>query len=155
MRQKFLDHEAVHFIAGRIFSHGGKTYYPGEPIDDARDWKNLETSVRARYLVAVAEDVDVLPPQIKKDVKSEEFAMYKLRADHYLPSIEARDARAAELVSTFVPLDHTIAEIRNYLEMHPAEAEQVLEQERQGKNRVRLVTELEEQLTAPEESIDV
>ena len=155
MRQKFLDHEAVHFVAGRIFSHGGKTYYPGESVDDARDWKNLETSVRARYLVAVAEDVDVLPPQIKKDVKSIEFAMYKLRAESYQPSIQARDARQVELDATFVPLEHTIAEIRNYLNAHPDKAEQVLDQEKQGKNRVRLVTELEEQLTAPEESIDV
>jgi hypothetical protein len=155
MRQKFLDHEAVHFIAGRIFSHGGKTYYPGEPVDDARDWKNLETSVRSRYLVAVTEDVDVLPPQIKKDVKSIDFAMYKLRADHYLPSIQARDTRQAELAKSFDPGEHTIAEIRNHLETYPDEAEQVLEREKQGKNRVRLVTELEEQLTAPEEPIDV
>ena len=155
MRAKFLDDDAVHFIAGRLFTHDGKQYFPGEPVDDARDWKNLESAVRSRHLWAVAEDPSALPLSMVKDVKALDFALTKLRADKYADDIAARDAEP-EQEPGFDPTTHKISEVLDYLGLHPEEAEAVLERERaSAKPRVRLITELEERLTAPEETIDV
>lgn len=159
MATKFLDHEAVHFVAGRIFIHDGKKYYPGEVIEDARSWKNLESMVRSRFFVAVSEDVSVLPPRLRKDVKTVEFARNKLSADRYQTAIEERDAEPVEVPDdepAGVNPEWTIKQMLTYLDEHPQDIMVVLEVERSNKNRPRLITKIEERLSVPiEEEIDV
>lgn len=158
MRAKFFDHEAVHFVAGRIFTHDGKKIFPGEVIEDAREWKNLEAVVRSRYLWPVAEDLSVLPTRMQKEVKSVEFAREKLRADRYLVDIEERDTTPEEPVEEepvdFQP-DWTNKQLKAYLDEHPQDIKKVLEFAKE-QNRPRLIKELEERLAVPdEEDIDV
>lgn len=161
---KFLDHEAVHFVAGRIFPHGGQIVYPGEVVEDAREWKNLESLVRSRYLLAVAEDPSVLPVGMRKDVKPVEHVRRKLNADSYLDAIQLRDGMAepevepetqTEETTTFSP-DMTIKDLLGYLDEHPQDIKDVLQMERTNQNRPRLVKKLEARLAVPnEEEIDV
>jgi hypothetical protein len=160
MRAKFLDHDAVHFIAGRVFVHDGKLIYPGEQVDDARDWKSLESAVRSRHLIPVAENPNELPVHMIKDVKEKSFTLARLNADSYTDMIAARDEQYEITQEQLArdkeyPGDHKISEILDYLDLHPEETATVLEREKDGKKRVRLITELEERLTESEETIDV
>lgn len=162
MASKFLDHEAVHFVAGKIFPHGGQIFYPGEVVEDAREWKNLESLVRSHYLWPVAEDISVLPPQLQKSVRSVELARAKLNADSYLDAIQMRDGdsepeqEVVEEEPAGVNPAWTIKQMLTYLDEHPQDIKTVLEVERSNSNRPRLIKKLEERLAVPnEEEIDV
>jgi hypothetical protein len=50
------------------------------------------------------------------------------------------------------PDEHTVDEVKEYVEEHPDEAQDVLDAEREGKNRSTLVTWLEDRLQAEEGS---
>lgn len=150
---QYLNHEEISFVAGRVFKHDGVQFYPGDPVEDARSWGNLESAVRSRYLVAVTEDLGVIPHRLRGEVKEYNAAMVRLRAAQYVDA--PREVAAPPEPTPEWPGDHKIAEILEHLAIHPEETEAVLEREREGKNRVRLVTELEERLTAPEETVDV
>lgn len=153
MVSTFLADDRISFLAGRHFTHGGNLFVPGEEITNAREWRNLESAVRSRYLVPVVEDISVLPLRLQKEVKTRAWAEEKLNYQHYL-AIKPEPAPEPEPTFEY-PGDHKIPEILEYLDLNPGETLEVLEREREGKNRVRLITELEERLTAPEETIDV
>jgi hypothetical protein len=153
MVSTFLADDRIVFLAGRHFTHGGNPFVPGEEITNAREWHNLESAVRSRYLVPVVEDLSVLPLRLQKEVKVRSSVEEKLNYQHYL-ALKPEPVVEPEPVFDY-PGDHKIAEILEYLDVHPEETHDVLEREREGKNRVRLITELEERLTAPEETIDV
>jgi len=160
MRAKFLDHEAVHFVAGRIFIHDGQMVYPGEVVEDARDWRNLESMVRSRYFWPVAEDPSVLPHKLRKDVRPVAEIRAKVNAANYEDLIHDRDfVPEPEPEQEDVPVidpDWTIKAMLDYLDEHPQEINNVLEVERANHNRPRLVKKLEERLAVPnEEEIDV
>jgi hypothetical protein len=161
MATKFLDHEAVHFVAGRFFVHHGKQFFPGEVIEDARDWKNLESMVRSRWFIPVVEDQSVLPTRMQYEVKVLEDARARLNYSSYLADIESRDAEPEpevepeEETSGFDP-SWTISKLMEYLEEHPQDIKLVLERERENQKRPRLIKQLEERLAIPdEEEIDV
>jgi hypothetical protein len=164
MRAKFLDHEAVHFVAGKIFPHDGKTVFPGEEVTDAREWRNLEALVRGRFLWPVAEDPSVLPAQMQREVRSVEVIRAKVNADSYLDKIQERDAEPEDLEEEEAPADEpvwinpewTIKQMLTYLDEHPQDITIVLDVERSNHNRPRLIKKLEERLAVPnEEEIDV
>ncbi len=69
------------------------------------------------------------------------------------PASPARPARSVEDtpdISEYDPTDDRISEVLAHVDEHPEQAEEVLEKERRGKARTRLITALEERLTAPE-----
>jgi hypothetical protein len=154
--QKFLNHDAVQFVAGRIFPHGGRTYYPGDLVEDARSWPNLESAVRSKYLWPVAEDLSEIPHRMQQDVKPMDQALSRLNADRYVDAVRVTQPEAEPEPEGYDPQGKKINDVLDYLSVNPAETEAVLERERSSKQpRVRLITALEERLTAPKETIDV
>lgn len=153
MARVFLADDRITFLAGRHFTHSGNLFVPGEEITNAREWPNLESAVRSRYLIPVVDDVSVIPSRYQKDVKSRAWAEEKLNLQHYL-ALKPEPAPEPEFTHEY-PGDHKIVEILEYLDINPDETMAVLEREREGKNRVRLINELEDRLTAPKETIDV
>jgi len=149
---RFLDDDRVTFLAGRMFTHLGKKVLPGEEITDAREWRNLESMVRSRYMVAVTEDPSVLPPRIRKDVHERARTEDKLQAERWQQwRIDNPEPEPEPVVD---PEELKIKEILAHLDEHPEDTESILELERQGKNRSTLINELEERLTAPAQEME-
>lgn len=156
MATRFLCDDRIVFLAGRHFAHGGHRFVPGEEITNARQWPNLESAVRSRHLVAVADDLEQIPHLYRRDVKNRAQMEAKLGLEQNLANKPA-DLPAPEQPEQPSGLspEMTIKDILDYLGFHPEQTEGALEMERHGKNRPRLIHELEERLTTPEEEIDV
>lgn len=149
---RFLQDDRISFVAGRHFRTGGRPYIPGEEVPDARNWKNLESCVRSRYLIPVSDDVSELHPRFQRDVKNKEFMLDRLKFDPEKTWVEPEPEPE---VLEYNP-DMKIDDLLGYLDEHPQDVENVLAMEREHKNRPRLISKLEERLTAPEEeTIDV
>lgn len=155
MATSYLQLDKISFLAGRNFVLGGQSYKPGDEVPDAHSYNKLEALVRGRFLIPVVDDLNDIPKEYWKQVRQRDFAIFKLKLDVHTPELSPYDALESKpsepSEAGFDPGEHTVYDVLVHVDAYPEQAADILEAEQAGKNRVTLVTALEERLTTPEE----
>lgn len=136
MAQSLYTLENVYYVAGRSYLLDGKQINPGDVVENAHELRNIESFVRSRHLILVVDNHNDVPVYYQKDVKLASLVEQKfgLKIKH------------PEDPEDFAPEEHTIPEVLEFVEVHPELAEELLEAEEQGKDRITLEAALEEKL---------
>lgn len=142
MPSQLLTNEAISFIVGKTFTFHGVEYEYGTDFDQdvvRVPANNIETLVRNRFLIPVVDSYEDKPRHWYREIK--------LRSD-----VEAKMGVGGEAPAgrpgapeTYNPGDHTIREIKGYVEEHPEELESIIAQEENGQGRTTLLTWLYDQ----------
>lgn len=127
MPSQLYKNEAVDFICGRNFKYDDAEYTVGEQFDQELAVGRLELLVRNRFLIPVVDHIDDKPRHWHREIRLREHVLNKLGVD-----------------TEFDPKDHKVAEVLEYAEEHPEVAEDLLEQEAEGKDRITLEKGLQE-----------
>lgn len=139
-------HPNVKFMAGRPFTHDGDDYLPGDMVEPAKGWRNLESAIRSRHLIPVVDDIGDVPAYMQKEVKTVDFAHQKMGWVRSEGKESEEISSSLEGEKILNPDIHTANEIYAYLNEHPEQTEDMLRIERNGKNRVTVVAALEKRL---------
>lgn len=164
MAQSLYSLENIYFVAGRHYVHDGVTYEPGDVVEGARTFRNVEAMVRSRHLIPVVDNHNDVPVYFQKDVKLASLVEEKFRFTIKHPDVAPdsedeepvedglEDEQTEEVTEAYNPAEHTVPEVLEYVGNDKERAAAVLEAETSegGKNRSTLTGALEELLTAPE-----
>lgn len=118
------NHDAISFICGRNFTYNGKDYKMGEDFPQDDFITNPETLVRNRFVIPVVDDLSDKPRPWHREVKE-------------------RGQVLASMGVAYEPSEHTVAEVKAYVEEHPDQAPEILEAEQEDQDRATLVPTLE------------
>lgn len=164
MPSQLFANEAIKFLACKPFTYRGEEYAIGDdfPQEEAN---NIETLVRARYVIPIVEEVQDKPRHWHKHIRTREQAEEYLARDRVqllmpepydsdevvnlpvltnpetTPEPEAsepsEDAGESEPAQgeDFNPTDHTVNEVNEYLSTHPWDRERVLGIEEANRGR--------------------
>jgi len=123
----------VEFFALRPFTRLGVAYTKGQAITAARTWKNLETLVTRKYIVAVTADRNLLPKMFLREVRSVHYVTVKYG---FTPS----------LANDYDPGSYLGPAVIAYATAHPSQISDILAEEIADKNRSTVVTALQAML---------
>lgn len=152
MPSQLIKNEAISFVVTKAFRYGDTDYEIGD--DFPEDVTNkIETLVRTRFVAPVIDHIDDKPRHWHREVRLREDVMSHLnKSVVQLVMSDGKDDDQPELPfdeevvdvnpeASFDPADHTVAEVKEYLDENPAETDRVLSAEASGKNRKGLVEE--------------
>jgi hypothetical protein len=125
MPSQLFNHDAVSFICGRNFTYNGKDYTVGQDFPQDEFVSNPETMVRTRYVIPVVDSLSDKPRTWHREVRERGEILERLGVAYH-------------------PAEHTVAEVKEFVEAHPEQAPEILEAEQEGKDRATLVPVLEE-----------
>lgn len=128
MPSQLYENDNVSFICGRNFTYNGKDYKAGADFPQEDLVSNVETMVRTRFLIPVVDDMSDKPRHWHREIQQRDIVLEKLGI------VQTVDD----------PSEHTVAEVLEFAEANPGEAEELLELEEEGKERVTLIEGLEE-----------
>lgn len=131
MPSQLYTNDNISFVCARDFLYNGKNYKIGTdfPQDDLLD--SPEVLVRTRRIIPVVESRKDKPRHWHREIQERALVLQKLGVQ--------RD---------FDPAEHTVAEVKDYVEAHPEQAAEILEKEETGENRSTLVSAIEDSAEA-------
>lgn len=154
MPSPLLTNPNISFVVAKPFHTNGKDYKVGEdfPQEDARD---IETFVRARFVIPVVERHTDKPRAWHREIRPKAEVLDRLARKHaqiVMPTPAAdldvpalpepdSDATPAGEGTSYDPSEHTVNEVKEYLAEHPDEHDQVLAAEAAGRARKGLLEE--------------
>jgi hypothetical protein len=165
MPSQLYTNEAVSFLACKPFTYRGKPYAIGDdfPQEEAN---NIETLVRARFVIPVVETHEDKPRHWHKHIRTREQAeeyLNRNRVQLRMPYPEDSNAvvdldvlthpeqtpepesesggTGEDQDSEFDPSEHTVNEVKAYIREHPEDEDRVRQAERDGRARKGLLEE--------------
>jgi hypothetical protein len=161
---QLLKNDGISFVAAKNFVYAGVPYVMGQefPQEEAR---NIETLVRARFVIPVLEEGHLKPRHWHTHVRTREEAEEYLNRERVqlvwptpesVAETEAEDVADAEdpaeepaadpeppesLEETYDPAEHNVDAVLEYLDEHPEQRDAVLAMERAGRGRKGLLGE--------------
>jgi hypothetical protein len=138
MPSQLIKNDAVSFVVTKTFRYGDTDYEIGD--DFPKDVTNkIETLVRTRFVAPVIDHIDDKPRHWHREVRLREDVMSHLNksvvqlvmsdgkddGQPELPFEEERVNVTDETRGEFDPADHTVAEVKEYLEAHPEDTDRV------------------------------
>lgn len=79
MAQSLYTLKGIYYVAGRRYAHNGVSYEPGDVVDGAHEFRNVEAMVRSRHLIPVVDDLNDVPVYYQKDVKTADLVELKFK----------------------------------------------------------------------------
>jgi hypothetical protein len=156
MPSQLYKNEGISFVCAKSFKWRDTEYHQGDdfPQEEAN---NVETMVRSRFLIPVVDDLNDKPRHWHREVRPRDEVLARLNqevvqlvmpgeeppTDAPAPSEELPAQTQADDTSgeggAYDPGEHTVAEVTDYMEQHPDEADAVRASEAAGKNRKGIV----------------
>ena len=144
MPSQLLTNEAISFIVGKTFTFRGVEYEYGDDFDQdvvRVPANNIETLVRNRYLIPVVDSYDDKPRHWYREIKlrSDVEAKMGLGASSEAGAGGAPPPAPAGPPEDYDPGEHTIREVKGYLDENPGELESIISKEENGQARSTLL----------------
>ena len=142
MPTQLYTNSAIYFIAARNFTYDGVDYEIGDEFPQDAGTGRLDLLVRTRRVYAVVDNPEDKPRHWHHHVWVKDVLLKKLGKDENRTRTLSAGKSTAE--AEYDPAEHTVEEVKEYVEEHPDQAEEILEAELEGKERKTLVPALEE-----------